>query len=127
MTRSRRTSEGIYRLLGYLALLLYALLVIGQALRLYRISSPDWYLLDWMAILFFLSLMPGVPGLLLVVPSKLLETRVATACQFVGGFGILLATVWGFLVSIQWLLLAGLGLLLNIVAYKIRNAQQEII
>lgn len=127
MTRSRTRSENVYRPLGYIALLLYVLLLVGQALRLHRISSPNWHLRSWMTILFVLALMPGLPGLLLVVPSKLLESRVATACQFLGGFGILLAIAWGFLVSSQWLLLAGLGVAINITAYKIRTHRREII
>lgn len=108
-------------------MLLYILFVIGQALRLHQIASPEWFLLDWVTVMFVLILMPGLPGLLLVFPSKVLESRIAVACQFIGCLGTLIAIAWGVLISGQWLLLAGLSIVLNFVIHRLRTARQEIV
>lgn len=127
MAGSGERGTDVYRPLGYIVLFVYAMMVASQVLTFYRISSPDWHLLDWLIILFVVTLMPGVPGLLLVVPAKFLRSRIATACQFLGAFGTMIAIVWGFIFSLEWFLVAGLAVVLNVVAYKIKSNQGAVI
>ena len=110
---------GDYELLGYFLLIIYLAIVVTQAVTLYQIATPSWHAFDWIAILVALSLMPGLPGLLLILPAKVLEPWIATICQTLGFVGILAAFAWGFVFDPEWFLVASLAIALNLVCHKV--------
>ncbi|MCU4754381.1 hypothetical protein OB919_20805 [Halobacteria archaeon AArc-curdl1] len=118
---------GDYELLGYLVLIIYILIVFSQALELYQIASAEWHVLDWIVVLAVLPLMPGVPGLMLIIPAKFLDSIVAIICQTIGLVGILAAFAWGFVFSPQWWIIALLAILLNWTAHQVYKEKRTLV
>jgi hypothetical protein len=87
------TSE--YRIIGYCLLFLYFGAVLSQAFTLHQIGTPDWHLTDWFVIILVIVVSPGLPGLMLVVPARFLDSKIAVGCQLIGAVGIVLAIAWG--------------------------------
>ncbi len=110
-----------YELLGYLLLIIYLAIVVNQAVTLYHIATPSWHVLDWITVLVALSLMPGLPGLLLIIPAKSLESWIAMICQLLGLVGILASFAWGFAFGPEWWIVASLAIALNLVSHKAYN------
>lgn len=116
-----------YEIIGYFVLFIYSLVVLSQTLSFYQIASPDWHILDWIVVLLVSTLMPGLPGLMLIIPSKFLNSAISLFCQIIGLVGIITSLVWGLLVTPQWWLVTLLAILLNWIVHRIQKQNQVVI
>lgn len=120
-----RTRE--YEILGYLIMVIYSMVVIVQTLTLYQIASPNWHVLDWIVVLAVVSLMPGLPGLMLIIPSKFLNPGISLFCRINGFVGILVSLAWGFIFTPAWWIVTLLAILLNGVVHRIHKQTRVIV
>lgn len=116
-----------YEIIGYFVLFIYSLVVLSKTLSFYQIASPNWHILDWIVVLLVSTLMPGLPGLMLIIPSKFLNSAISLFCQIIGLVGIITSLVWGLLVTPQWWLVALLAILLNWIVHRIQKQNQVVI
>lgn len=115
-------------IVGYCFLLLYLLMAVGQTLHLYYLGSPDWHVLDWTTILIVLVILtPGLPGLLLIFPSRFLTSPIALLCRIIGVMGMLMAIVWGFIFSPEWWIIPLLALPINWAVHREYRKQRVIV
>jgi hypothetical protein len=116
-----------YRILGYCLLFLYLGAVLSQASTLYQIGTPNWGITGWFVIVLVIVLSPGLPGLLLIAPARFLNSKIATGCQSIGIFGIVLSIGWGFVFTPKWWIIALLAIGLNWASRKVYAQNRRIV
>lgn len=115
------------RVIGWGILAIYVIVVISMIWEFHTLTAFEWTIVDWSVMFIIVALMPGVPGMLLIIPTTLLTGPVRFLCKLLGIVGIILAFSWGFLLNPEWWILAAGGVVLQFIAHQVGPQQSVLV
>jgi hypothetical protein len=122
-----RNDEELLRMLGYGAVGAYFIFVSASVLQLNEALSTGTNIESFVALWLLAYCLPGVPCLIVIIPSGFLPSPLAKASLGIGIFGMCIAIGLGFTVSVGWFVLAFLSFFVHLFAYKIRKKQSVLV
>jgi hypothetical protein len=115
------------RITAYVSLFLYLSILGVQVIRLYVSGDYNWHIGDWVVVTGWFFLLPGVPGLILIVPSKFLNHNLTVFLTANGVLGVLLSLIYGFVFGGEWLILGGVAIILNVVVGRLERKRRVLV